>query len=120
MSLLQDAMEKCVLMDRTSQPDGRGGIDYTWTDGAAFSAAITYDTSIQSIVAQARGAKAVFSVTTSRAVSLDYNDIFRRESNGQTYRVTSKGDDKKTPAAAGLDMRQVSAEEYVITGGDAP
>lgn len=40
----------------------------------------------------------------------------RRVSDGQTFRVTSKGENNATPRSAGLDMRQVSAEEYELTG----
>jgi hypothetical protein len=42
--------------------------------------------------------------------------VFRRESDGKIFRVTSDGDDKKTPPSAGLDMRQVTAEEFVPAG----
>lgn len=116
MSLLQDAMEPCVLLDKTSAPDGRGGVIYKWVEGAEFDAAITYDTSMQARIGEAQGVTALYTVTTTKAVNLQWHDVFRRKADGKVFRVTSDGDDNKTPMSAGLDMRQVSAEEHVLTG----
>lgn len=116
MSLLNDFSEACVLLDKRRVLDGRGALITEWVDGAEFLAAITYDTSIQARVAEAQGVKDLITVTTSRAITLDYHDVFRRVSDGQTFRVTSKGENNKTPTSASLDMRQVSAEEYELTG----
>ena len=114
MSLLSNAMDKCIMIDKTSASDGRGGTVKRWVDGAEFKAAITLDNSIEARTALAQGVKAVYTVTTIRAVNLQYHDVFKREEDGKIFRVTSDGDDKKTPKTAGLDMRQVSAEEWVI------
>lgn len=116
MSLLNDAMELCTLLDKRTEPDGRGGYITKWEDGAEFRAAITFDTSIQAKTAEAAGVTALYTVTTSKAMNLQYHDVFRRESDGKILRCTSDGDDKKTPMSASLDMRQVSAEEYSLTG----
>ena len=116
MSLLTDAMEPCVLLDKQRVPDGRGGTNTIWVEGAEFQAAITYDTSVQAKVAQAQGVKDLIKVTTTKAMNLDYHDVFRRKSDNQTFRVTSRGVNNKTPSSAGLDMRQVDAEEWTPTG----
>lgn len=116
MSLLKAAMEECIMLDRKSESDGRGGFISKWEDGAEFLAAITYDTSLQGKVAEASGVKDLYTVTTSRSVPLRFHDIFRRVSDGQVLRVTSNGADNKTPKSAGLDMSQVSAEAFVLTG----
>lgn len=112
MSLLNDAMESCVILDKITQPDTYGGYYSIWQDGAPFRAAVVLDNSIQARTAAAQGVTAIYTVTTSRAVNLRYHDVFRRESDGKIFRVTSDGDDKKTPATASLNMRQVSAEEW--------
>lgn len=118
MSLLNDFTEKCVLMEKRRVPDGRGGSIIEWVEGMEFDAAITYDTSVQAKVAAAQGVKDLITVTTSRALTLDYHDVFKRASDGQTFRVTSQGENNKTPPSAGLDMRQCSAEEYQLTGDE--
>lgn len=111
MSLLSEAMESCILLDKSTSDDGYGGFIRTWTDGASFEAAITFDTSIEARVAEAQGVHSLYTVTTPRNAVLQYHDYFRRERDGKLFRVTSDGDDKYTPASAGLDMRQVTAEE---------
>ena len=111
MTLLDEAMESCILLDRVTSDDGYGGFSRTWTDGASFKAAITFDTSIEARAAEAQGVQSLYTVTTPRNVILQYHDYFRRESDKKLFRVTSDGDDKFTPASATLDMRQVTAEE---------
>lgn len=111
MSLLTDAMEQCVIMDRTTRSDGYGGIMPSWSEGAVFGCAITFDTSIEAKRAEAEGVTSLYTITTDKAVSLPYGTIFRRISDGRLFRVTSDGTDKKTPVSAALNMRQVSAEQ---------
>ena len=117
MSLLSDAMEKCVMLDKTTSADGYGGYITTYTDGAEFNAAIVFDTSMEARVAEKQGVTSRYTVTTSRAMVLEYHDIFRRASDGKVFRVTSDGDDKYTPKSTALDMRQVTAEEYILGQG---
>lgn len=117
MSLLSEAMEPCVMLDRSTQEDGYGGYYSTWTDGAKFDAALVYDTSLEARVAGVQGVTDLYTVTTSRAVNLQYHDVFRRVSDGKIFRVTSDGEDKKTPRSATLDMRQVTAERWELPNG---
>ena len=114
MSLLDSAMEKCVLMDKTTVPDGQGGVITNYVDGAEFNAAIVFDTSMEARVAAKQGVKSLYTVTTARSVVMQYHDVFRRVRDGKVLRVTSDGDDKFTPASSTLDMRQVTAEEFEI------
>lgn len=116
MSLLQDAMESCTMLDKHTRTDGYGGYIIEWEDGAEFDAAITYDTSIEARAAEQQGATNLYTVTTGRAMNLQYHDVFRRERDGKTFRVTSDGDDNYTPHSATLDMRQVTAEEWTVSG----
>lgn len=111
MSLLNDAMESCVLLNKQTALDEYGGFINTWVDGATFSAAIVFDTSMQARAAQAQGVYSLYTVTTPRNVVLQYHDVFRRTRDNKLFRVTSDGDDKYTPSSTALDMRQVTAEE---------
>lgn len=115
--LLEDAMENCTMIDSISVPDGYGGVKTTWQDGATFSCAIVLDSSIEAKVAQKQGVTGIYTITTRKNVNLTYHKVFRRESDGKIFRVTSDGDDKKTPSTANLDMRQVSAEEWELPNG---
>ena len=116
MSLLSDAMEDCILLDKVTSSDGYGGYETTYKDGATFKAAIVLDTSMQARVAEQQGVKALYTITTEKAMNLQYHDVFRRKRDNKIFRVTSDGDDKRTPASATLNMRQVSGEEWVLNG----
>lgn len=112
MSLLQEAMESCVMQDRTTASDGYGSYTSTWSDGAAFKAAIRLDSSMQARVAAVQGVTALYTIITEKNVNLQYHDVVKRASDGKIFRVTSDGNDNKTPVSAGLNMRCVSAEEW--------
>ena len=116
MSLLSEAFEKCIMLDKTTAPDGYGGIITGYSNGAEFSAAIVFDTSIEARTAEKQGVTSLYTITTPRTISLQYHDIFRRSSDGKIFRVTSDGDDKFTPQSSSLDMRQVTAEEWKLDG----
>lgn len=112
MSLLNDAMEDCVMLDKTTVPGTYGGTETVYVEGAPFKAAITFNGSIEAKIAAVQGVKSLYKVITSKVMSFDYHDIFKRLSDGKTFRITSNGNDNKTPKGAGLDMRATSAEEY--------
>ena len=114
MSLIDAAMEACVLLDRKSVPDGEGGFISSWTEGATFNAALTFNTSLEARIAQKQGVTSLYTVTTRRTVRLDYHDIFKRLSDGKIFRVTSDGDDVASPKSSTLDIRQVNAEEWSL------
>lgn len=116
MSLLSDAMTACVMMDKRTVADGYGGYTTQYVDGVSFNAAIVFDSSMQARTAEVQGVTSLYTVTTLRALTLEYHDVFRRLEDGKIFRVTSDGDDKYTPSSTTLDMRQVTAEEFEIGG----
>lgn len=115
MSLLDEMMEPFVMLDKRSVSDGLGGFTREWTEGAEFKAAAVLDNSMQARVGAVQGVTGVYTVTTPKAVKLEYHDVFKRKRDNKIFRATSDGDDKATPASASLDMRQVSAEQYELT-----
>lgn len=114
MSLLSEAMTRCIYINKAIVPDGEGGRITTWTDGAEFQAAIRLDNSTQGRIAAAQGVTALYTVITPRSITLEYHDVIRRLSDNKVFRITSDGGDKRTPQSAGLDMRSVSAEEWEL------
>lgn len=114
MSLLSEAMETCTMLDKRTVDDGYGGYRRVWTLGVSFQAAIVFENSIEARLAQEQGVSSLYTVTTGREMTLEYHDVFLRTTDNKIFRVTSDGDDKYTPKSAGLNMRQVSAEEWAI------
>ena len=120
MSLLSEAMENCIYITRTKVSDGFGGYIDIFVEGVQFKAAIVFDTSIQARIGEKQGVSSRYTVTTDKSMVLLYHDMFKRERDGKIFRVTSDGDDKFTPKSAGINMRQVTAEEFVPTNNIEP
>lgn len=114
--LLDESMERCVFLNKSIEDDGYGGYIEEWRQGAEFDAAIVLNTSIEARLAEKQGVTAIYTVTTSKMLNLQYHDVFQRLEDGKIFRVKSDGDDNKTPESATLDMRQVTAEEFELGG----
>lgn len=118
MSLLSEAMEECIMLNKTTLPDGYGGRIDAWVESEfSFNAAIVYDTSIEARRAEAEGVTSLYTITTDKSIVLEYHEVFKRVRDGKIFRVTSDGDDRFTPQSAALNMRQVTAEEWRIPSG---
>lgn len=115
MSLLDNFTEPFIIMNKAKVSDGEGGYSTEWTEGATIQAALTLDSSTAARVAEAEGVSNLYTITTSKAVSLEFHDVIKREADGAIFRITSDGTDKKTPSSATLDMRQASAEKWTLT-----
>lgn len=114
MSLIDDAMVECVLLEKKRTPDGAGGWTTEWTKGASFKAAITINNSNEMQVAEAQGLKRAYLVTTQKTATLEYHDVFMRISDGATFRVTADGSDKLSPAKASFSISQTTAERWEL------
>ena len=117
MSLLSEQMEDFVIIDKRTVADGYGGYKTEWTDGAPIVATAVLDTSMEARIGEKQGVTALYTITTGRNINLQYHDVIRRLSDSKVFRISSDGDDKKTPLSAGLNMRQVTAEEWSLPNG---
>lgn len=115
MSLLDEYMTTCTLLDKVTRPDGMGGYIVEWQDGAQIECAIRFDNSMQARIAEKQGVTALYTIVTKKNINLPYHTVLRRKNDGKIFRVTSDGDDNKTPPSASLNMREVSAEQWVLT-----
>ncbi len=120
MSLLEEAYEEYTLLNKIRTDDGYGGYITSWADGATIMGAMVFNNSIEAKKAEAMGVTSVYTLTTKKTVVLEYHDVLRRKSDSKIFRVTSDGDDKYTPRSAGLNMRQVSCEEWTLNGEVIP
>lgn len=115
MSLIDEFKVPCTLLEQRRTPDGEGGFVVSWAEAGSFDAAINRDTTLEARVAEQEGLKNIYTVTTSKNVGLKFHDVFRRDGDGQVFRVTSDGDDKSTPSVATFSFEQVNAEEWQLT-----
>lgn len=114
MSLIEDFKVECVFMEKTKVSDGEGGFVNSWSEGENLNAAIVFDNSLQSRIADKQGVTNLYTITTDRNVLLEFHDVIKRVSDGKVFRITSDGSDSKTPTVATLSFCQVSAEEWVL------
>lgn len=114
MGLMEEQMVRCVMIDKRTISDGRGGYDTVYVDGATFQAVIALDTSTQAKIAEQQGVTSLYKVITPKNVNLQYHDVFKRLSDNKIFRVTSDGDDKVTPNSASMQLRKVTAEQYTL------
>lgn len=117
MSLLDEAMESYIILNKQTVDDGYGGVVTTWAEGAKIKCAFQFNNSLEAKVGEAQGVTSVYTLTTKRDINLQYHDVLRRVRDGKIFRITSDGDDDYTPNSAGLDMRNVSAEEWELPNG---
>ena len=113
MSLLTQAMEDVVMLEKMRVPDGEGGFTTDWVDGVQFKAAINFDSSMEARTAEKAGVTSLYTVTVPLNCRLEYHDVFKRLRDGKVFRVTSDGDDKITPKSASFQVAQVTVEEFL-------
>jgi hypothetical protein len=114
MSLLSQSYEDVVLLEKYREPDGEGGFITNWIESVTFQAAITFDTSMESRIAEKQGVSSRYTVTTPKSAKLEYHDVIKRKRDGKIFRITSDGDDKVTPGSSSFQFAQVTAEEWVL------
>lgn len=114
MRLIDQLMEKCTFLNYSRTDDKYGGYKESWTDGASFDASIIKNSSTEAIVAEKQGVTEIFTVVTNKQFKLSYHDVFRRESDGQLFRVTSNTKDSEAPDASTVPIAKVTAEKYEL------
>ena len=114
-SLVANFMERCTMLEKKRLPDGQGGFTTGWTDAGPFMAAVIKDSTLAARVAEKQGVTEVYTVTTPTGVGLEFHDVFRRDSDGATFRVTSNARDSRPPAVATFAFEQVNAERWELT-----
>ena len=69
MSLLTQAMEDVVMLEKKRVPDGEGGFTTDWAEGVQFKAAISFDSSMQARTAEKQGVTSLYTVTVRDCVT---------------------------------------------------
>lgn len=108
-----DAYGEHVILNRNMVDDGEGGVVTVWQEGAHFYAAVMLDNSVEMRTAQAQGVQGNYTVTTEKPIRLPWHTVFRRLSDGQVFRVTSR-DDVAAPRTSTIQTRIVTAEEWEL------
>jgi hypothetical protein len=91
-----------------------GGFITSWTDGAVVDALIMLDSSIQAKRAQQEGVRDLYSVLVPSNFPITFNDYFKRNRDGDTFRVTSDPAENETPNIATFAVKRFSAEKTAL------
>ena len=114
MSLLDEYTVKCRILTKTISEDPVGGYKTEWKPGTCFSAAWEYESAPEITVAEQQGVSRTYRIYVDKTLSLDFHDVFRRKDNGQIYRVTNPGTDRKTPSFSLLNKRLIEVEKWEL------
>ncbi len=111
--MIQDIFESLIFLDKVSIPDGMGGFETIWKDGAEFKGYINLDNSIEAKIAEKQGVTNIYTVTTENNVFLEFNDIIKRKSDQQTFKIKSLNNTENIPPKfATLNLRYATAELF--------
>lgn len=114
MSLMDEYNVECVLLVKTRTDDPVGGYKIAWLDGVRFQAAWEFENAPEITVAEQQGVSRTYRIYVNKTLDLDYHEAFRRTDNGQVYRVTTPGTDRKTPSFSALNKRLIEVEKWEL------
>lgn len=113
MSLIESMMEDAVIMLPEGGSDGEGGQNVQYREGNKIKAVFAMTNAIKITAAEKAALENAFTITTHRGTLLQFHNIVKRKSDGRTFRITSNGNDRKTPASSAIyPFAQVQAEEW--------
>lgn len=104
--------ETCVMLTRTVVLDGLGTYKETYVEGVEFEAVVRKDDTVQDRIAEKQGLKESYTVVVQKGFPLKFHDVFRRNKDGNTYRVLSNIADKQTPSFSSINIGSVTAERW--------
>lgn len=117
MALINDVMEKCHIIDRTTHDDPYGGVVEGYRVGASLDAAIIKNSSTEAIVAEKQTSTEFFTVVSNKGSLLDYHTIIRRDKDNEYFQITSRQKDSEAPAQSTIQIGKVTAERWELPKG---
>lgn len=115
MALADYLTTKFVVMDKTTQEDKDfGGFITVWKEGAPFVGGLVMKNSADMLIAAQQGAKVIYTLVTDKKILLTRGMMVRRVQDKADFEITSDSVDMTTPARAGVQFSQVTAERVVL------
>lgn len=117
--ILNDYNTKVTLLQETSyvRPDiygGVGDVGYAYTKGAELTVQLVPQETLPAQVAQALTEKKTYTVCVNKGTVLKQGQVFLRNTDNQTFRITEGNAEHYTPGSAGLQFSYAKAEEWEI------
>ena len=112
--MITDFFDCLVMIDRKSLPDGYGGFEMQYVEGAEFKGGITTENSTQARIAEKEGVTALYTVTVLPNIPLNYGDIIKRKNDNKYFKVVSDPNDMQTPKVSNMKFKQAQAELWTM------
>lgn len=117
--ILNDYNTKITLLDETSSvsPDpygGIGGVDYSYNKGAVITVQLIPQETLGAQVAEAITEKKMYTVCVDKGIILKKGQVFMRNKDEETFRITESNVETETPASAGLQFSYAKAEKWEL------
>lgn len=110
MALLDERMQAFCILDRITTPDGYGGTNAVWVDGAPFRAAAVQLSSNEMELAYQNGQKRIYAIYFKPIVGLEQNMRVKRLQDGTVYRITATPDPQQTSAGSAIGLIRTTME----------
>lgn len=101
-------------MEKHRTPDGEGGFITSWTEGADIQLVQKFDSTLEARRAEAEGVTSVYIFLAPKNCSLDYHDVVKRLTDGQTFRITTHANESVTPESASFNLTEIRAERWEL------
>ena len=103
----------CTKIDHvTGKPDGMGGTEDSYADGMEFTAALAQLNYPIYRVGEQEAILGAYKVYIGKDMSLPEFSLFRRNLDGQVFRVITNQADTTTPNFSSIPCKMVYAERY--------
>lgn len=109
-TLFEQQMESCHIVDKTTVPDGRGGVETVYVEGAPIDVAFSFNDSVSVVIANQEKVTDMYTLVTKKSVVLLAGDIIKRDKDGSIFKIETNSTDSTPPEISSLNMRQVKAK----------
>lgn len=113
LGMIAGMMRACTKLQKI--PAGEGGLSgrpQTYADGEAFRAMLVKAASPENHDAERREVRERYTVIVPRGVTLAFDDVFRREADGSTFRCLSATKDAEAPEISTVPIARCDAERW--------
>lgn len=117
--ILNDYNTEITLLDETSSVSpnpygGIGGADYSYNKGAVITVQLIPQETLGAQVAEAITEKKMYTVCVNKGIALKKGQVFMRNKDEETFRITESNVETETPASAGLQFSYAKAEKWEL------
>ena len=114
-TLFEEQMESCHIVDKTTVPDGRGGVETVYVEGAPIDVAFSFNDSVSVVIADQEKVTDMYTLITKKKVVLLAGDIIKRDKDDSTFKIETNSTDSTPPEISALNMRQVKAKKFKLS-----